>query len=116
MPLIVSYSTLAAGAGAIPVPFVDLLLIPGIQAKMVHALADVYGQPMTTERFWEIASSLGTGVRRPAGGAGGGQVHSRRRRRGRRGPGLGLDVRPGPGVLPVLPVDPRGPRPGPGRS
>jgi uncharacterized protein (DUF697 family) len=62
MPLILSYSTLAAGAGAIPVPFVDLLLIPGIQAKMVHALADVYGQPMTTERFWEIASSLGTGV------------------------------------------------------
>jgi uncharacterized protein (DUF697 family)/predicted GTPase len=62
MPLIVSYSTLAAGAGAIPVPFVDLLLIPGIQAKMVHALADVYGQPMTTERFWEIASSIGSGV------------------------------------------------------
>jgi uncharacterized protein (DUF697 family)/predicted GTPase len=62
MPLVISYSTLAAGAGAIPVPFVDLLLIPGIQAKMVHALADVYGQPMTTERFWEIASTLGTGV------------------------------------------------------
>ena len=62
LPVILSYSTLAAGAGAIPVPFVDLLLIPGIQAKMVHALADVYGQPMTTERFWEIASSLGTGV------------------------------------------------------
>lgn len=62
MPVILSYSTLAAGAGAIPIPFVDLLLIPGIQAKMVHALADVYGQPMTSERFWEIASSLGTGV------------------------------------------------------
>jgi uncharacterized protein (DUF697 family)/predicted GTPase len=62
MPLIVSYSTLAAGAGAIPVPFVDLFLIPGIQARMVKALADVYGQPMTTERFWEIASSIGSGV------------------------------------------------------
>lgn len=62
MPLVISYSTLAAGAGAIPVPFVDLLLIPGIQAKMVHALADAYGQPMTTERFWEIASSIGSGV------------------------------------------------------
>jgi uncharacterized protein (DUF697 family)/predicted GTPase len=62
LPLILSYSTLAAGAGAIPVPFVDLLLIPGIQAKMVHALADVYGQPMTTQRFWEIASSIGSGV------------------------------------------------------
>jgi uncharacterized protein (DUF697 family)/predicted GTPase len=62
MPLILSYSTLAAGAGAIPVPFVDLLLIPGIQAKMVQALAGVYGQPMTTQRFWEIASSIGSGV------------------------------------------------------
>ncbi|HJZ89918.1 MAG TPA: DUF697 domain-containing protein [Gemmataceae bacterium] len=62
MPLVVSYSTLAAGAGAIPVPFVDLLLLPAIQARMVKALADVYGQPMTTERFWEIASSIGTGV------------------------------------------------------
>jgi uncharacterized protein (DUF697 family)/predicted GTPase len=62
MPLIVSYSTLAAGAGAIPVPFVDLLILPAIQAKMAHALADVYGQPMTTERFWEIASSVGAGV------------------------------------------------------
>jgi uncharacterized protein (DUF697 family)/predicted GTPase len=62
MPLVVSYSTLAAGAGAIPVPFVDLLLLPAIQAKMVKALADVYGQSMTTERFWEIASSIGSGV------------------------------------------------------
>jgi uncharacterized protein (DUF697 family)/predicted GTPase len=62
MPLILSYSTLAAGAGAIPVPFVDLLLIPGIQAKMVHALANSYGQPMSTERIWEIASSIGSGV------------------------------------------------------
>jgi uncharacterized protein (DUF697 family)/predicted GTPase len=62
MPVILSYSTLAAGAGAIPVPFVDLLLLPGIQAKMVHALADLYGQPMTTQRFWEIASSVGSGV------------------------------------------------------
>lgn len=62
MPLVLSYSTLAAGAGAIPVPFVDLLLIPGIQAKMAHALADVYGQPMSTQRFWEIASAVGSGV------------------------------------------------------
>ena len=62
MPTIISYSTLAAGAGAIPIPFVDLLLLPGIQAKMVSDLAELYGQPLTAERFWEIASSLGTGV------------------------------------------------------
>jgi uncharacterized protein (DUF697 family)/predicted GTPase len=62
MPVIISYSTLAAGAGAIPVPFVDMLLLPGIQAKMVHNLANLYGQPLSAERFWEIASSLGAGV------------------------------------------------------
>jgi uncharacterized protein (DUF697 family) len=29
---------------------------------MAKALADVYGQPMTRERFWEIASAVGSGV------------------------------------------------------
>ncbi|WP_020468501.1 YcjF family protein [Zavarzinella formosa] len=62
MPVIVSYSTLAAGAGAIPVPFIDMFLLPGIQAKMIADLATVYGQPLSAERFWEIASSLGAGV------------------------------------------------------
>lgn len=62
MPVIVSYATLAAGAGAIPIPFVDLFLLPGIQAKMIGDLATVYGQPLSAERFWEIASSLGAGV------------------------------------------------------
>lgn len=61
-PVILSYATLAAGAGAIPVPFVDMLLLPGIQAKMIADLATVYGQPLSGERFWEIASSLGAGV------------------------------------------------------
>ena len=62
MPVILSYATLSAGAGAIPVPFVDMLLLPGIQAKMITDLATVYGQPISAERFWEIASSLGAGV------------------------------------------------------
>ena len=38
MPIILSYSSLAATAGAVPIPFADLLILPAIQGKMVHAL------------------------------------------------------------------------------
>jgi uncharacterized protein (DUF697 family) len=62
MPVILSYSTLAATAGAVPIPFVDLLILPAIKAKMVHALAALYGQPMTATRFLEAATSLGMGL------------------------------------------------------
>lgn len=62
MPVILGYASLAASAGAVPVPFLDLLLIPAIQARMVHALGTVYGQPMTATRFLESAASLGLGL------------------------------------------------------
>lgn len=62
MPVILSYSSLAATAGAVPVPFLDLVLLPAVQAKMVHALAALYGQPMTATRFLEAATSLGMGL------------------------------------------------------
>jgi uncharacterized protein (DUF697 family) len=62
MPVIVAYSSMAATAGALPVPFVDLLLVPGIQGRMVSHLAKLYGQPMTAERFKEVATSLGIGI------------------------------------------------------
>jgi uncharacterized protein (DUF697 family) len=62
LPFIVGYSALAATAGAIPVPFVDLVLLPGVQARMINDLAKLYGQPLSARRFIEIASSLGIGM------------------------------------------------------
>ena len=62
VPVIVGYSSMAASAGAVPVPFVDLFLLPGIQSRMVTHLAKLYGQPMTAERFKEIAATLGIGM------------------------------------------------------
>ncbi|MCI0461674.1 MAG: GTP-binding DUF697 domain-containing protein [Gemmataceae bacterium] len=62
LPHIVGYSSLAASAGAIPIPWVDLLIIPGIQTRMVHHLAELYGQPLSAERFLEMASALGMGM------------------------------------------------------
>jgi uncharacterized protein (DUF697 family)/predicted GTPase len=62
LPLILGYSTLASAAGAVPIPFVDLFLLPGIQTKMVMELAQHYGQPAEGKHFAELASSLGLGL------------------------------------------------------
>src|SRR5262249_37489451 len=55
-------SSLSATAGAIPIPWVDLLVLPGIQTRMIYHLAQLYGQPLKGERFLELASTLGMGM------------------------------------------------------
>ncbi|HEV3438983.1 MAG TPA: DUF697 domain-containing protein [Gemmata sp.] len=62
VPVILGYSSLAATAGGVPLPFVDMVLIPGIQVRMAQHLAGLYGQPMTTDRFKEIAAAVGVGM------------------------------------------------------
>lgn len=62
LPVIMGYSSVAGTAGAVPLPFVDLVLLPGIQAKMANHLAQIYGQPMTAERYKEIAAAVGVGM------------------------------------------------------
>ena len=61
-PIIVAYASMAGTAGALPIPFLDLVMLPGIQARMVHQLGTMYGQPMTATRFLESAASLGLGL------------------------------------------------------
>lgn len=61
-PTIVAYSTLAATAGAVPVPVVDLVLLSAVQTRMLYDLANLYGQPMTAQRLGELASGLGFGL------------------------------------------------------
>jgi uncharacterized protein (DUF697 family)/predicted GTPase len=62
LPYIISYSSLAGTAGAIPIPWLDLFIIPAIQSQMIYHLARLYGQPMTATRFMELASTLGLGM------------------------------------------------------
>jgi uncharacterized protein (DUF697 family) len=61
-PFITFYSLLATTAGAIPVPWVDLLILPGIQTRMVHHVAKLYGQPLKGQHFGELAGALGVGL------------------------------------------------------
>jgi uncharacterized protein (DUF697 family) len=62
LPHIVGYSSLAAASALVPIPFVDLFVITGIQTRMIYRLAQLYGQPMTGKRFLEIAGTLGLGM------------------------------------------------------
>lgn len=58
---VIGYALAAGAAAAIPVPWIDLPLVFGLQTKMFHAVAGVYRQPMTGERMKEILALLGMG-------------------------------------------------------
>jgi uncharacterized protein (DUF697 family) len=62
LPHIIGYSSLAASAGALPIPWIDLFVLPAIQTRMVYHLAQLYGQPLRARRFLELASTLGLGI------------------------------------------------------
>jgi len=62
LPHIMGYSALAATAGAFPIPWIDMLILPAIQTQMIHQIARLYGQPLNGKRFLELASTLGLGI------------------------------------------------------
>src|SRR5207244_1947390 len=51
-----------ATAGAVPIPWVDLMILPGIQTQMIFHLARLHGQELSGARFLELASTLGMGM------------------------------------------------------
>lgn len=61
MPTILGYSLLAGTAGAIPIPFMSLAILPYIQRKMVRAIAKDYGRPESAETFLNLAEQLKLG-------------------------------------------------------
>ncbi len=61
-PIILGYTSLAGTAGAVPVPFADMVLLPGIQVRMAHHIGQIYGQPMTPERLRELVTAIGVGM------------------------------------------------------
>jgi uncharacterized protein (DUF697 family) len=60
-PHIVAYAMAAGGAGAVPLPAVDVPLVLTAQARMLHKIAEIYRQPMDLQRMAEIAGALGFG-------------------------------------------------------
>lgn len=57
-PHVVGYATAAAAADA--VPLAGLVAVPGVQAKMLHSLAAIYGVAWDRRTLAEFASCFGT--------------------------------------------------------
>ena len=55
------YAAAAGGAGAIPVPYIDVPVVLAVQAKLFHTIGAIYGQPMNAQQMATIASGLGIG-------------------------------------------------------
>ncbi|MGF1527995.1 MAG: GTPase family protein [Candidatus Competibacterales bacterium] len=59
---ITGYALAAAGAGAIPLPLVDLPLVGLIQGKMAQSVASIYNQPFDRRNLGELLGALGLGL------------------------------------------------------
>jgi len=59
-PHVVGYATAAAAADV--VPLAGFVAVPGVQAKMLHSLAAIYGVSWDKRTLGEFASCLGTGT------------------------------------------------------
>jgi uncharacterized protein (DUF697 family) len=60
-PQIVSYSLLAGAAAAVPAPLWNLAGVFAAQAKMLHAVASIYGQPLSARVMGELGTAIGAG-------------------------------------------------------
>ncbi len=59
MPYVISASTLAASAAAVPVPWIDIPVVMGVQSDLVRRLAALYGQDFDAQHFLQIAGAVG---------------------------------------------------------
>lgn len=58
MPYVLSYSTLAATAAAVPVPWIDIPVVMALQSHMVSKLAKIYGQSLDSAMIAPFAGAM----------------------------------------------------------
>ena len=56
-----SYMGWSTGAGLLPIPLLDLALIVGVQVKMLHDMAKLYGVPFRTNMVRPLVVALVSG-------------------------------------------------------
>jgi uncharacterized protein (DUF697 family) len=68
--LVKYYAAWSIGAGIVPVPFVDMLLVMGVQVQMLRKMSDLYGVPFSEHVARNLVGALvgGAGSEVVAGG------------------------------------------------
>ena len=59
MPYIVAYASMAATAAAVPVPWVDIPVVLGIQSHLVYKIGQLYGQALHASELRALAAAVG---------------------------------------------------------
>jgi len=59
MPFVLGAASLSASAAAVPVPWIDLPVVAGVQSEMVRRISRVYNQPMDLQKFLTLAGAVG---------------------------------------------------------
>lgn len=59
MPYVLSAASMSATAAAVPVPWIDLPVVAGIQSEMIRRIGRVYNQPMDLQQFLKMAGAVG---------------------------------------------------------
>lgn len=59
LPTILTYSGLCSTAAAVPVPWIDIPVVMGLQTHMVYRLSELYGQRMEAEWLLKLAGAVG---------------------------------------------------------
>jgi uncharacterized protein (DUF697 family) len=52
------YTWWSLGAGLLPIPFVDMMVVTGLQLKMISEISDIYGVEFRASRVKAIVGSL----------------------------------------------------------
>ena len=58
LSIVYSYTGWTAGAGLIPLPFVDVVAVTGVQLKMLHSLSNLYGIPFQRSAAKAVIAAL----------------------------------------------------------
>ncbi len=59
MPYILGASTMAATAAAVPIPWIDIPAVAGIQSELIRRLSLLYGKKLDWEQFLQMAGAMG---------------------------------------------------------
>lgn len=58
-PYVLAAATMAATAAAVPLPWIDIPAVAGLQSELIRRLAVLYGQPMERDVFLQVAGAVG---------------------------------------------------------
>ncbi len=57
-PYVLAAATMAATAAAVPIPWIDIPAVAGLQSDLIRRLAILYGQPLDRDQFLQMAGAV----------------------------------------------------------